>query len=54
MSERRVLSADEVINQISEVLTENDGDFIENIANQVLGREVRYLEDSLFEYVEED
>jgi hypothetical protein len=52
--DRTVLSADEVIQQVSEVLPENDGEFIEHVANQVLGRKVRYLEDSLFEYVDED
>ena len=46
----KTLTADEVIAQIAEILPENDGDFIEHIANQVLGRKVRYVEDSLFEY----
>ena len=54
MSKRQLITADAVINQIAEVLHENDGDFIEHIANQVLGRKVRYIEDSIFEYVEED
>lgn len=49
---KETLSADEVIQQIAEILPENDGDFIEHIANQVLGRKVRYIEDSLFEYVD--
>ena len=44
------LTADEVIQQIAEVLPENDGDFIEDIANRVLGRKVKYIGDSLFEY----
>lgn len=48
------LTADEVVAQISEVLPENDGDFIEHIANQVLGRKVEYIGDSLFKYVEEE
>jgi len=54
MSKRRILSADDVVAQIAEVLNENDGDFIEHVANQVLGRKVRYLKDSLFEYEDED
>lgn len=46
------LSPDEVIKQIAEVLPATEGDFIEHIANQVLGRKVRYIEnDDLFEYV---
>jgi len=48
------LSTSDIINQISEILPENDGDFIEHIANQVLGRKVRYTEDDMFEYVESD
>jgi len=51
---REILSSDQVIIQIAETLPEADGDFIEHIANQVLGRKVRYLEDSLFEYIDED
>ena len=51
---RTILDADDVIQQIAEVLPENDGEFIEHIANQILGREVRYLEDSTFEFVDED
>ena len=43
------LSADDVIKQIAEILSEADGDFIEHIANQVLGHKVVYLEDSIFE-----
>lgn len=46
-----VLSTQEVINQIAEVLQESDGNSIEHIANEVLGKEVRYIEDDLFEYV---
>ena len=46
---KRLLSADDVINEIAEVLREGDGEFIESIANQVLVPEVTYLEDSLFE-----
>ena len=42
------MTADEVIEQIADVLAEADGDFIEHIANQVLGRKVRYEEDSIF------
>ncbi len=42
------LTADEVIEQIAEILKEADGDFIEHIANQVLGNKVKYKEDSVF------
>ena len=45
-----VLSADDVIKQTAEILAEADGDFIEHIANQVLGRKVKYIEDSLFRW----
>jgi len=48
------LTADELVAQIAEVLPENDGDFIEDIANRVLGRKVEYIGDSLFKYVEEE
>jgi len=49
---KEILSADEVIQQIAEILPEADGDFIEHIANQVLGRKVKYIEDSVFEYID--
>jgi len=51
---KELLSTSDIINQISEILPENDGDFIEHIANQVLGRKVRYTEDDVFEYVESE
>ncbi|MHA2403851.1 MAG: hypothetical protein ACXADH_12725 [Candidatus Kariarchaeaceae archaeon] len=44
----RTMTADEVVNEIAEVLREGDGEFIEQIANQVLVPNVIYLEDSLF------
>jgi hypothetical protein len=44
------LTTDEVIQQISETLAEADGEFIESIANNVLGRKVEYIEDSIFKY----
>ena len=46
---KRTLTSDELISEIADVLREGDGEFIENIANQVLVPEVTYLEDSLFE-----
>lgn len=49
-----LLSADEVIQQIAEVLPQADGEFIQHIANQVLGRKVRYIKDSVFEIVDND
>jgi hypothetical protein len=46
------LTTDEVLQQVAEILPETDPDFIEHIANQVLGRKVRYLEEEgVFEYV---
>jgi hypothetical protein len=39
---------DEVIKEIAEVLAEADGEFIENIANQVLSNHVAYIGDSEF------
>ena len=46
---KRTLTADEIISEISEELRQGDGEFIANIANQVLVSEVTYLEDSIFE-----
>jgi hypothetical protein len=43
------LTADDVINEIAEVLREADGDFIELIANSVLTNKVKYVGDSFFE-----
>jgi len=43
-----VKTADQVINEISEVLREFDGKFIQKIANQVLTNKVEYQEDSIF------
>lgn len=51
MKKEEYLSTDEVIQQIAEILPETEGDFIEHIANQVLGHKVRYVEkDNLFVY----
>ena len=46
---RQVKSADEVIQDIAEALAEADGEFIQEIANQVISGRVEYVEDSLFE-----
>jgi len=51
---KRVLTSDELINEISEVLREGDGEFIQNIASQVLVGEITYQGDSLFEIDVED
>jgi len=45
---KRTLTADEVVNEIAEVLRQSDGDFIADIANRVLVPEVHYIEDSIF------
>lgn len=42
-------SADEIIQEIAECLAEADGEFIAEIANQVLSRKVKYIGDSMFE-----
>jgi hypothetical protein len=42
-------TADEIIKEIAEVLAEADGEFIAEIANQVLTRKVAYKGDSFFE-----
>ena len=47
----KTITADELIQQIAEILPEEDGEMIEDIANRVLGRKVEYLGDSLFKYV---
>ena len=39
---KRVLTSDEIIREISEVLAQGDGEFIADIANQVLVPEVTY------------
>ena len=42
-------TADQIINEISEILRQTDGDFIEQIANLVLMRSVTYIGDSIFQ-----
>lgn len=56
MSKILVIDSDNVIQQIAEILAEAEGDFIEHIANQVLGHKVTYKYDSQFEMLvlEED
>jgi len=49
-----VRSADEIINDIAEVLREADADFILEIADQVLAWPVTYLGDSQFKVANED
>lgn len=44
----RTLSADELVNEIAEVLRQGDGEFLEDIANRVLVPDVSYVGDSLF------
>jgi hypothetical protein len=46
-------SADEIIQEIAEVLAQADGDSIEMIANHVLTNKVTYIGDSMFEQEEE-
>lgn len=48
-SEKETKTADEVINEIAEVLRECDGKDLERIANQILTKKVKYIEDSIFE-----
>jgi len=42
-------TADEIIQEIAEVLGQSDGQFIERIANQILTTNVKYVGDSMFE-----
>jgi len=44
----RTMTSDEVINEIAEVLRQGDGEFIADIANQVLVPHVKYTGDSIF------
>ena len=41
-------TADEIINMIAETLAETEGGFIEEIANRVLGGNIKYNGDSIF------
>ena len=50
----RTLTSDEIIQEIGEVLSQGDGEFIERIANQVLVPEVTYVGDSMFKHTVED
>ena len=45
----RTLTSDELINEITEVLRQGSGSFIEDIANRVLVPNVEYMGDSMFE-----
>jgi hypothetical protein len=42
-------SADEIIKMIAETLAESDGEFVEQIANQVMTDKVSYIGDWMFE-----
>ena len=47
------VSSEEVVKQVAEVLAQADGEFIQDIANAVLGNKVIYREDSLFDLAED-
>jgi hypothetical protein len=47
----RVLSADDILKEMVEMLSEADGDFIAEIANRVFSDQVVYKGDSIFEIV---
>jgi len=53
--DNEIKSVDEVIEDIVEVLIGADGEFIQNIANQVIPARVKYLKNDLFklEYYDE-
>ena len=51
---KRILTSDEIIDEIADVLRQGDGEFIEDIANRVLVPKVTYTEDSLFEQDTDD
>jgi len=46
---KRTIDSDELINEITEVLRQGSGSFIEDIANRVLVPNVEYMGDSMFE-----
>lgn len=46
---RQLQSAEEIIEAIAKALEEAEGEFIAEIANNVLPGRVEYMEDSLFE-----
>ncbi len=46
---RKTRTADEIVNEISEVLSQWDGKDLERIANKILSQPVKYLGDSTFE-----
>jgi hypothetical protein len=50
MNQQPTKTADEIINEIAELLRESDGAFIQAVANFALKDRVHYLEDSVFEY----
>ena len=45
----RIITLDEAIKEISEVLAQTDGDFIIRIYNEVTGKDCEYKGDSLVE-----
>ena len=46
---KKIIGADDVINQISETLVRTSGEYIEKMANEILRNKVEYKGDSLFE-----
>lgn len=47
--EKETKTADQIISDISEVLGQWDGKELERIANQILTKKIKYIEDSIFE-----
>jgi len=45
----RLIDCDQAINEISDTLAENDGEFIVRIYNEVMANKATYLEDSVIE-----
>ena len=52
MTRKRTLSTSEVISEMTEILQNTEGEYIEDVANSVLGGKVTYLEDDLFQIEE--
>jgi hypothetical protein len=48
-STKETKTADQVISDITEVLSQWDGKDLERIANQILSHPVKYIGDSMFE-----
>ena len=46
---KRTITVDELISEMTEIMYQTEGEYLEEVANQVMGGKVTYLEDSMFE-----